>query len=88
MKGPAFRGAAWWTDAGVLGTDTREMRCGDVGGAWVHRATGVAGSPFEPMLRLWELGIVFEEVDDGVLVLDRACRRLNVPSWRAHVPYA
>lgn len=85
MKGPAFRGASWWSAASRLTPETREMLCFDVGGAWVHRAAGVVDSPFEPLLRLWQLGVVFEELHRDVIVLDRACARAVIRTWRAHM---
>lgn len=88
MKGPAFRGASWWKDARALTPATREMLCLDVGGAWAHRAAGVADSPFEPLLRLWELGILMEELLPDAIVLERACARTYIATWRAHVPLA
>ncbi|MBK7829056.1 hypothetical protein [Nannocystis sp.] len=86
MKGPAFRQASWWKAAAKLTPETREMLCFDVGGAWAQRAAGIVASPFEPLLRLWELGVVFEELRDDVIVLDRACARTFIRSWRAHSP--
>jgi hypothetical protein len=88
MEGPAFRRAPWWPDALKLKPDTREMLCSDVGGAWAHRAAGVVDSPFEPLLRLWELGVVFEELSEDRIVLERACARTYIRTWRAHVPLA
>ena len=52
----------------------------------MHRAAGVVDSPFEPLLRLWELGIVFEELGPDAIVLDRACARTVIYAWRAHMP--
>jgi hypothetical protein len=86
MKGPAFRGAPWWPAAARLTPETREMLCFDVGGAWAHRAAGISDSPFEPLLHLWQLGVVFEELRDDTIVLDRACARTVIRSWRAHAP--
>lgn len=86
MKGPAFRGAPWWRAAARLGAETREMLCFDVGGAWTLRAAGLTDSAFEPLLRLWQLGVVFEELRDDLIVLDRACARTAIHAWRAHVP--
>ncbi len=42
-------------------------------------------SPFEPLLRLWQLGVVFEELHRDVIVLDRACARVFIRTWRAHM---
>jgi hypothetical protein len=88
MKGPAFHGAPWRQAAGRLDALTREMLCRDVGGAWAHLAAGVVDSPFTPLLRLWELGFVFEELHDDAIVLDRACARTRIRTWSSHVPLA
>lgn len=86
MKGPAFARAPWWTSARMLVTLTREMLCFDVGLAWHHRAAGVAASPTEPVLRLWELGVVIEELTPEAIVLERATARY-LRSWSAGVSY-
>lgn len=86
MKGPAFTRAPWWTTARMLVTLTREMLCFDVGLAWHHRAAGVAASPMEPVLRLWELGVVIEELTPEAIVLERATARY-LRSWSAGVSY-
>lgn len=51
----------------------------------LHRAAGVVDSPFEPLLRLWQLGVVFEELHRDVIVLDRACARAFIRTWRPHM---
>jgi hypothetical protein len=85
MKGPAFTTAPWYPDARKFDALTRQVLCYDVGMAWVHRAEGVEGSPFEPLLRLWELGVMMEELDDEKIVLERA-RHRYIRSWRSGVP--
>ena len=82
----AVEHTAWWRDLRLDGP-TQEMLLDDVLGAWAQRDAGVSDSAFEPLLRLWETGFVFEEILDDRIVLERACRRPRVPSWRAHVPY-
>lgn len=86
MKGPAFTGAPWWPEARGMHELTRQILCFDVGMAWADQAAGVAESPFEPVLRLWELGVMIEELTAEAIVLERA-RHRYVRSWRAGVPY-
>jgi hypothetical protein len=86
MRGPAFARAPWWSVARSLVTLTQEMLCFDVGLAWHHRAAGVTASPMEPVLRLWELGVVIEELTPEAIVIERATARY-LRSWRAGVPY-
>jgi hypothetical protein len=86
MKGPAFIGAPWWPEARRLNELTREILCFDVGMAWADQAAGVEESPFEPLLRLWELGVMIEELTAEAIVLERAGHRY-IRSWRAGVPY-
>jgi hypothetical protein len=86
MKGPAFTHAPWWPVARQLAELTRQILCFDVGMAWTHRAADVADSPFEPLLRLWELGVMMEELTPEAIVLERAMHR-TIRSWRSHVPY-
>jgi hypothetical protein len=87
MKGPAFQRAPWWPEACKLVELTREILCYDVGMAWAHRAAGVERSPFDPLLRLWELGVMMEELTPEAIVLERA-RHRYIRSWRSGVPYA
>ena len=87
MKGPAFRHAPWWPEARKLHELTRQLLCFDVGMAWTHRAMGVPDSPFDPLLRLWELGVMMEELTSDAIILERAHHRY-LRSWSSHVPYA
>lgn len=87
MKGPAFKNAPWRADARNLHELTRQILCFDVGMAWTHHAQGVEDSPFDPLLRLWELGVMMEELTTEAIVLERA-RHRYIRTWSAHVPYA
>ena len=87
MKGPAFVRAPWWPEARKLDELTRQILCFDVGMAWAHRAMGIEASPFEPLLRLWELGVMIEELTPDAIVLERV-RHRYIRSWRSGVPYA
>ena len=86
MKGPAFAKAPWYPEARKLPALTREILCFDVGMAWTHKAMGIKDSPFEPLLRLWELGVMIEELTPEKMILERA-RHRYIKSWRAGVPY-
>lgn len=86
MKGPAFTKAPWYPEARKLPALTRELLCFDVGMAWTHKAKGIEDSPFEPLLRLWELGVMIEELTPEKMILERA-RHRYIKSWRAGVPY-
>lgn len=86
MKGPAFTRAPWWPAARQLHELTRGVLCTDVGMAWAHAAAGIEGSPFEPLLRMWELGVMMEELTPQAIVLERA-RHRTIRSWRSGVPY-
>jgi hypothetical protein len=86
MKGRAFVRAPWWSAASQLLDATRELLCVDVGVAWHHRAAGITDSPMEPVLRLWELGVVIEELTPDAIVLERATRR-SMRSWRGGVSF-
>lgn len=86
MKGRAFVRAPWWSAASQLLDATRELLCFDVSVAWHHRAAGITDSPMEPVLRLWELGVVIEELSPDAIVLERATRR-HLRSWRAGVAF-
>lgn len=87
MKGPAFVTAPWWPEASKLDGLTRQILCFDVGMAWAHQAAGIEHSPFDPVLRLWELGVMIEELTPEAIVLERA-RHRYIRSWRSGVPYA
>lgn len=82
MKGPAFAGTPWYPEARKLPKLTREILCADVGMAWAHAQAGLHESPFEPVLRLWELGVVIEELDAEKVVIERVGRRY-IRSWRS-----
>jgi hypothetical protein len=86
MKGRAFTKTPWYPEARKLPELTREILCFDVGMAWTHRARGVESSPFEPLLRMWELGVMMEELTPEKIVLERA-RHRYIKSWRAGMPY-
>lgn len=86
MKGPAFNKTPWYPEARKLHELTRQVLCFDVGMAWTHAAMGITDSPFDPVLRLWELGVSIEEITADAIVLERALDR-DTRSWRAHVPY-
>ncbi len=86
MRGPAFSSAPWWPIASGLPTLTRELLCFDVGLAWHHQAARVTCSPMEPVLRLWELGVMIEELTPDAIVLEPATRR-HLLSWRSGVSY-
>jgi hypothetical protein len=86
MKGPAFTKEPWYPVARKLDELTRQVLCHDVGMAWVHAAAGVIDSPFEPLLRMWELGVMMEELDSEKIVLERVGHRY-IRSWRSGVPY-
>ena len=64
---------------------TQEILYFDVAHAWAHRATNVAESPMEPVLKLWELGVCVEELTPEAIVLERASRRY-ISYWSAGVP--
>lgn len=86
MQGPAFRQAPWYAEARELHELTRQILCFDVGMAWAHRAAGIADSPLEPVLQLWELGVMIEEMSSEAIVLERVHNRF-IRSWRSGVPY-
>lgn len=76
VSAPAFKNATWWPSAKQrLGDDTLRILLRDVADARACRAKGDMASPFEPVLRLWELGFLVEEILQDRVVLERAVSR-------------
>lgn len=76
FSAPAFKNAAWWSTANQrLRNDTLPILLRDVADARACRARGDMASAFEPVLRLWELGFLVEEILEDRIVLERAVSR-------------
>jgi hypothetical protein len=84
-SGQLFRSAPWINRINHLHQLSREILFFDVGYAWAHRAAKVVDSPMEPLLDLWELGVVVEEVTKDAIMIDRAAHRY-ISYWRAGMP--
>jgi hypothetical protein len=93
-EGKPFQKCAWWPEANRLGEMGRKMLLEDVARAAGFQAGQASGripagpNPFEPLLKLWELGVVFEELNEDAIVLDQVFKRVVTQTWRAGVPAA
>jgi hypothetical protein len=85
IRDKLFVYAPWRAHVRHLHRLTQEILHFDLAHAWAHRATNVAESPMEPVLKLWELGVCVEELTPEAIVLDRVSRRY-ISYWSAGVP--
>lgn len=88
-RGRGLEEQPWWRHARKLRPGTLAVLTADVAGAVNHRRAVEASEepapvdPYEPLLRLWELGVVLEQITEGEVVLEPVSHRCEPRTWSA-----